>query len=82
MMYAVESFIIALVLCVLWLVISMVIPPLRRNHAVRYGFAMVIAAPLGFFLITHNRPMSILGGLMCAGLMFFQMRRAIRNDAE
>jgi len=68
--YALGTFALALLIAVLWLLISKTIPPLRHRLRLRYGVAMVLA--LTSALVPGDpEPIGFLGAIVCVGVLLW-----------
>lgn len=76
----VGSFITALFLVVLWLIISKTLPPLRQRLGVSYGIAIILAALSPMVFVIRGYAVHVwdfIGALSCAGLIFWKYRLAL-----
>jgi hypothetical protein len=72
-----ESFIASLLLAAIWLLITRVIAPLRRNPVLSYGIAIVIAVLQGV-LWPIGVSFRAWGGALAGSLLYVQMQRVMK----
>jgi hypothetical protein len=73
----VASFITALFLVMMWLVICKTLPPLRQKLGISYGIAITLAvlSPMVFVIRGYGVHLwDFMGALSCAGLIFWKYR--------
>ena len=77
--YFIGQFASFLILAAIWLIITKLIPPLRRRPSISYGVAMALVALLA---LTQIGVSSSLAAVLCEGLLFWQYRRALAKQAK
>jgi hypothetical protein len=75
------AFVVSLLVAVVWLIVSKLIPPLKRNPKAAYGTAMALAVAVQLIKIDGVSVPGLLGALACCGLLFLQMKRALARQA-
>lgn len=73
------EFAVMLGVCVVWLLISYAIPPLRRRPKVSYGIAMALAIGLALIPIGGPNANSVAASATLVALLWGQMVRATRQ---
>lgn len=81
--YFVGSFVMSLLVAIIWLIICKVVPPLRKKPRVAYGVAMVLALvpPLLTIGVSDAIAINFAGAFVCIGLLFWQYKRAQAKHA-
>ena len=70
------TFLISLLLATVWLIICKAIPPMRRKVGLSYGIAIVFAFIPPLITLEGPTHINLIAALLCAGLLFWQYRRA------
>jgi hypothetical protein len=70
------AFAISLGIAAIWLIIAMLIPPLRKSPENSYITAMVLATGIQFLNIDGIDVIGVMAIIVCNGLLFWQMKRA------
>lgn len=70
------SFAISLLFAVVWLLVTLLIPPIRRRPVVSYGVSMAVAFLPTFITMGGPDASNLLAAALCAALLFWQLRRA------
>lgn len=75
--YVFGQFIMFLLVAVVWLIITKLIPPLRRRPGVSYGVAMVLVVLLALTQIgvSSSLALTTVAAIVCEALLFWQYRR-------
>jgi hypothetical protein len=70
------AFAFSLGLAAIWLIIALIIPPLRRRPRGAYITAMVLASLIQ--LVRYGGPglINFVAAIVCVTLLYFQMKRA------
>jgi len=82
--YLFGQFLIFLVVAAIWLIVTKLIPPLRRRPGVSYGVAMALVL-LASLTQIHASSWLVLTGvafLLCEALLFWQYRRERTKQAK
>lgn len=72
----VGAFAVALLFAVVWLIICMVIPPMRRRPGVSYGIAIALSFVPSLINVDGPTASNLLASLLCVPLLLWQMKRA------
>lgn len=74
--YIIGAFAMSLLFAAVWLIICKAIPPLRNKLGISYGVAIALAFVPSLVTIGGPNIFNIIGTLICAGLLFWQFKRA------
>lgn len=74
------ALLVSLLVAVVWLIITKLIPPLKRNPKVAYGIAMALAVAIQLVQISGLSVPGLLAALACCGVLFLQMKRALARQ--
>jgi hypothetical protein len=78
----VGAFGFSLGLSAIWLIIALIIPPLRRRPRGVYIVAMILAFFVQLIRYGGPGPINFVAGIACVALLYFQMKRAERKLTE
>jgi hypothetical protein len=78
--YLIGAFAMSLLFAVVWLIICKTIPPLRRKLGVSYGVAIALSFVPSLVTVGGPSILNIIGTLLCAGLLFWQFKRAQKKQ--
>jgi multisubunit Na+/H+ antiporter MnhE subunit len=70
------SIAISLGIAAIWLILSMLIPPLRRNPGVSYAVAMALALLVQAVSLDRGNILNWIAALLVVAVLYWQMRRA------
>jgi hypothetical protein len=72
----VGAFLVSLLVASIWLILALIIPPLRIRPRGVYIVAMLLAFFIQFVSYGRLELINLLAGIVCVVLLFFQMKRA------
>lgn len=82
--YVIGQFVMFLLVAAIWLIITKLIPPLRRRPGISYGVAMVLVVLLALTQIglSPSLAFTALAAVICEALLFWQYRRDRAKQAK
>lgn len=82
--YVIGQFVMFLLVAAIWLIITKLIPPLRRRPGISYGVAMVLVVLLALTQIgvSSSLALTAVAVVVCEALLFWQYRRDRAKQAK
>ena len=75
------GFAMSLLFAAVWVIICKAIPPLRNKLSLCFGVAIALAFVPSLVTIGGPNILSIIASLICAGLLFWQFKRAQKKQS-